>query len=80
MAHSKKTIKITIILIISLLPLTSIPAANLSWTEQIEVDTFGSLRQVERFQLKTAEKFYTKGEFAAAAAEYEKYITLYEQT
>ena len=78
MAHSKKTIKITIILIISLLPLTSTPAANLSWTEQIEVDTFGSLRQVERYQLKTAEKFYTKGEFAAAAAEYEKYITLYE--
>ena len=56
-------------------PLT---AAKLTWLEQIEVNTFGELRQVERYQLKTAERFYTKGEYAAAAAEYEKFITLYE--
>jgi tetratricopeptide (TPR) repeat protein len=44
---------------------------------ELQVETFAELREVERFQLKAAEAFYTKGEFAAAAAEYEKYITLY---
>ncbi len=78
MAYSKKTIKLNIILLASFLAITQLPAARLSWSEQIEVNTFGKLRHVERYQLKAAEKFYTKGEFAAAAAEYEKYITLYE--
>ena len=57
------------------IPLT---AAKLTWLEQIEVSTFGELRQVERYQLKTAERFYTKGEYAAAAAGTKKFITLYE--
>jgi len=78
MAYSNKTIKLNIILLASFLSIIQLSAASLSWTEQIEVNTFGKLRQVERYQLKVAEKFYTKGEFAAAAAEYEKYITLYE--
>ena len=78
MAYSNKTIKLNIILLASFLSVIQLSAARLSWTEQIEVNTFGKLRQVERYQLKAAEKFYTKGEFAAAAAEYEKYITLYE--
>ena len=80
MAYSKKTINLNIILFASFLLINQIYAASLVWTEQIEVDTYGKLRQVERYQLKTAEKFYTKGEFAAAAAEYEKYITLYERS
>ena len=80
MAYSKKTIKLNIILFASFLLINQLYAASLSWTEQIEVDTYGKLRQVERYQLKIAENFYTKGEFVAAAAEYEKYITLYERS
>ena len=37
--------------------LPSPTAAKLTWLEQIEVNTFGELRQVERYQLKTAGDF-----------------------
>ena len=80
MAYSKKTIKLNVILFTSFLATIYPSAEKLSWAEQIEVDTFGKLRQVERYQLKSAEKFYTKGEYKSAAAEYEKYITLYEKS
>ena len=52
-------------------------AASLTYVEQIPVDTFAKVREVERYQLKVAEKFYIKGEYKAAASEYEKFITLY---
>ncbi len=52
--------------------------AGLGFSEQIAVDTFASMREVERYQLKVAEKFYLQEEFAIAADEYEKYLTLYE--
>jgi len=78
MAYCKKSIGIIAALTVWFAFTSSLPAAKLTWLEQIEVDTFGSLRQVERYQLKASEQFYTKGEYAAAAAEYEKYITLYE--
>ena len=78
MAHSKKSIKIIAALTSALAFTPTLAAAKLSWLEQIEVNTFGSLRQIERYQLKAAERFYIRGEFAAAAAEYEKFITLYE--
>lgn len=78
MVNRKKSIRVAVALIAIFTAHTSLIGAKLTWLEQIEVDTFGELRQVERYQLKTAERFYTKGEYAAAAAEYEKYITLYE--
>mgnify|MGYP002830367461 CR=1 FL=1 len=59
---------------------TGLPAASLSYLEQIPVDTFAKMREVERFQLKVAEKFYLKGEYKVAASEYEKFITLYERS
>ena len=78
MVNRKKSIRVAVALIAIFTAHSSLIGAKLTWLEQIEVDTFGELRQVERYQLKTAERFYTKGEYAAAAAEYEKYITLYE--
>jgi len=59
---------------------TGLPAASLSYLEQIPVDTFAKMREVERYQLKVAEKFYLKGEYKVAASEYEKFITLYERS
>ena len=59
---------------------TGLSAASMSYLEQIPVDTFAKMREVERFQLKVAEKFYLKGEYKAAASEYEKFITLYERS
>ena len=59
---------------------TGLSAASMSYLEQIPVDIFAKMREVERFQLKVAEKFYLKGEYKAAASEYEKFITLYERS
>jgi len=55
-------------------------AGRLSYLERIEVDTFAKLREVERYQLRVAEKYYLKGEWKVALAEYEKYLTLYERS
>jgi len=43
--------------------------AQLGYLEQIPVETFAKMREVERFQLKVAEKFYIKGEYKIAARE-----------
>ena len=53
-------------------------ARALGYLEQIEVATFAEMREVERYQLKIAEKHYTKGEFKIALDEYDKFLTLYE--
>ena len=55
-------------------------AAKLGYTEQLPVDTFARLREVERHQLLIAEKLYIKGDYDVALNEYEKYLTLYEQS
>ena len=54
--------------------------AELGYLEQISVETFAKMREVERFQIKVAEKLYLKGEYKAAASEYEKFLTLYERS
>lgn len=61
-----------------LLLLTSPLYAQLSSLEQIDVETMAGLREVERYQLKIAEKHYLKGENKIALDEYEKFLTLYE--
>ena len=52
----------------------------LDYLEQIPVDTFAKMREVERYQLKVAEKYYNQGNYKIAAVEYEKFITLYERS
>ena len=69
MAWSNKSNGIVAAAAALLLFTSPITAAKLTWLEQIEVNTFGELRQVERYLLKTAERFYTKAEYAADAAE-----------
>ena len=54
--------------------------AGLSDLEQIDLKAFEKMREVERYQLKIAEKHYTKGDFKLALIEYEKFITLYENS
>ncbi len=55
-------------------------AVSLTYLEQIPAETYAKTREVERNQLKVAEKFYIKGEYKAAASEYEKFITLYKRS
>ena len=48
--------------------------------EQIPVATFEKMKEVERYQMRIAEKHYTGGAFKTALAEYEKFLTLYEKS
>lgn len=63
-----------------LLALAAPSRAELSPLERIEVATFEKMREVERYQIRIAEKHYTKGDFKTALAEYEKFLTLYEKS
>jgi len=62
------------------LTLLSPLAQALSPLEQISVPTFEKMREVERYQIRIAEKHYTNGDFKTALAEYEKFLTLHEKS
>ena len=62
------------------LALGSFATAALSTLQQINVKTFEKMREVERYQIKIAEKHFLKGSFKIALAEYEKFLTLYEKS
>jgi TolA-binding protein len=70
------------LLLLTFLFLSLVPTAfaALSPLEQIQVATFEQMRDVERYQIKIAEKHYLDGEFKIALAEYEKFLTLYEKS
>lgn len=53
---------------------------GLSNLEQIDLKSYEAMREVERYQMKVAEKHYTQGRFEVALAEYEKFLTLYEKS
>jgi TolA-binding protein len=63
-----------------LLATSDVSRAALSPLEQIQVATFEKMREVERYQIRIAEKHYTNSEFKTALAEYEKFLTLYEKS
>ena len=58
----------------------SFSASALDYLEQIPVETFAKMREVERYQIKVAEKYYRQGNYKVAAVEYEKFLTLYEKS
>ena len=60
--------------------LASLTHAALSTMQQIQVATFEKMRDVERYQIKIAEKHFLGGDFKIALAEYEKFLTLYEKS
>ena len=66
------------ILLALLLSASAASAAKLGYLEQLPIETFKQLREVERHQLQVAERLYIKEEWEAALNEYEKYVTLYE--
>lgn len=48
--------------------------------EEMALDRWKKLREVERYQLNIAEKYYREKNWKVASAEYEKYLTLYERS
>ena len=73
-------IRVILLLSLSLSLSSSIASAQLEPMEQINTETFGKMREVERYQLGIAEKYYLKREFKIALDEYEKFLTLYEKS
>ena len=82
MVRSPKKIRLiprlAVLFAIFLSPLSE--AARFDYLEQMPIEAFAKLREIEKHQLKIAEKFYLKEEHKAAAAEYEKFLTLYERS
>lgn len=48
--------------------------------DEMSLDRWKKLREVERYQLNIAEKYYREKNFKVAAPEYEKFLSLYERS
>lgn len=48
--------------------------------DEMSLERWAQLREVERYQLQIAEKYYRQKDWNIAMAEYEKFLTLYEQS
>ncbi len=48
--------------------------------DEMPVERWAKLREAERYQLNVAEKLYREHQYKVAAAEYEKYLKLYEKS
>ncbi len=57
-----------------------IVAARSPQIDEMSLDRWAKLREVERYQLNIAEKYYSKGDYKIAMTEYEKYLKLYERS
>ena len=53
-------------------------AAQSTYLHQMSLDRWAKLREVERHQMKVAEKYFQDRNWSVAADEYDKYLTLYE--
>jgi tetratricopeptide (TPR) repeat protein len=48
--------------------------------DEMALDRWAKLKEAERFQLNAAERLYRDSQYSAAAAEYEKFLKLYEKS
>jgi tetratricopeptide (TPR) repeat protein len=48
--------------------------------DEMSLERWAKLREVERYQLQIAEEYYRKKDWKVAMAEYEKYLALYERS
>ncbi len=55
-------------------------AANAQRLDEMSLERWKKLREAERYQLNIAEKYYRDGDYKVAAAEYEKFLRLYEKS
>jgi TolA-binding protein len=63
-----------------LIALASPAGAALTSLQQIGIATFEKMREVERYQIKIAEKHFLKKDYKTALSEYEKFLILYENS
>ena len=65
---------------IILVALTSSTATAQHRLDEMSLERWAKLRETERYQLKIAEKYFREQNWKVASGEYEKYITLYENS
>jgi len=58
----------------------SYSSAHAQKLDALSLERAKKLREVERYQINIAERYYTQKNWKVAAAEYEKYLTLYERS
>ncbi|MFP6886914.1 MAG: tetratricopeptide repeat protein [Opitutales bacterium] len=79
MARFTKKIRLTLILS-ALVSAVTVPVQAVPYVEQGDIESYAKLREVERYQIKIAQKFYQAADYKAAGAEFEKFLTLYERS
>ena len=79
MARFTKKIRLILILA-AFLYAVSVPVQAAPYVEQGDIESYAKLREVERYQIKIAQKFYQAADYKAAGAEFEKFLTLYERS
>src|SRR5687768_15045629 len=68
------------VLTLAVLALTAGSSFGQTKLDEMAVDRWAKLREVERYQLTIAEKHYGQSQWKIAADEYEKYLKLYERS
>ena len=69
MARFTKKIRLTLILAV-LVSAVTVPVRAVPYVEQGDIESYAKLREVERYQIKIAQKFYNSKDYKAAAAEF----------
>ena len=67
-------------LVCLLIPLTLVSVGSAQTLDEILKNHIPKLREVERYQLNIAQKYFAEKNWMVAMAEYEKYLTLYERS
>ena len=52
--------------------------AHAAKLDEMSLERWAKLREVERYQLKIAEKYFAEKNYKVAGSEYEKFLSLYE--
>ena len=74
-----KSLSTLMLMTLSWLSLAS-PALAQTKIGEMSLDRWAKMREVERYQLNIAEKYFKEKKYDVAMSEYEKYLSLYEQS
>ncbi len=80
MVGSTKTRLILFALLLTSLVAAEPAAAQSHALHEMSLERWGKMREVERHQMKVAEKYFRERNWSVAADEYDKYLTLYERS
>ena len=81
MAGSSTTKVVHVLTLIALLvTFVSTSDVRAEALDEMSLKRYAELREVERYQMKIADKYYREKNYKVAMAEYEKFLTLYERS